>query len=405
MTKDLSVQTIYKSSDLLQVFRELGEWADELHLAYAWITSENGNSPHWQSLPLNKIKRALVGIKPCFTDPNVLRILSERNKILKLVELPNGIFHPKLILGFNKSHAWAILGSSNLTSGGFSSNTEINVLFKGNKIDEPFTKLKNFIDETWNSSNAYFPSEQNLLDYELRCSQLPRRPRNFSLRHRPNTDVQAVNQLNIPWNDYYSLIIEQDGRTLANGDIIRVFPTGTGSSYIEEVEQCQQFFRENESFQSLTLEQRKFIAGWGDETSGAFGYMKGAGRYKEITRLRPQIFSALLDNLPLLGGITLEQAQEYFHAMLQIDGVAIPTASRLIAMKRPDMFLAVNSANEVRIRSVFGYSPRNDFTNYFRLHNTIWAFPWFNVPEPEDIDERIVWRNRVALLDTIFYNA
>lgn len=63
------VRVLTSTSDTLKAFRKLAAWADELHLAYAWASSGQGGSAHWNALPLDKVARAVVGIQSFGTEP------------------------------------------------------------------------------------------------------------------------------------------------------------------------------------------------------------------------------------------------------------------------------------------------------------------------------------------------
>jgi len=87
---------------------------------------------------------------------------------------------------------------------------------------------------------------------------------------------------------------------------------------------------------------------------------------------------------------------------MRVRGVALGTATRLLCMKRPDLFLPANNASVVNIARVFGTIP-NTAEKYLRLVETIWKFPWFSASKPAEASSLRIWNARVALLDAIFY--
>jgi hypothetical protein len=87
--------------------------------------------------------------------------------------------------------------------------------------------------------------------------------------------------------------------------------------------------------------------------------------------------------------------------MLRLPGIALATATRLLAVKRPDCFLPVTGRSKQQIRQTLGYSATR--RGYVGLHRYIWSLPWFTAPEPTHPEQRRVWHARVALLDVVFY--
>ncbi|MEX2387726.1 MAG: hypothetical protein WD534_07600 [Phycisphaeraceae bacterium] len=88
--------------------------------------------------------------------------------------------------------------------------------------------------------------------------------------------------------------------------------------------------------------------------------------------------------------------------MNNLYGVAIGAASRLLCVKRPDLFLPANAASFEGIALAFGVWP-DRIDRYLQIIERIWSFPWFVAREPDDEKEKRVWRARVALLDAMFY--
>lgn len=112
--------------------KDLVTWAEALDLAYAWASSSGGSAAHWRLLPLDKIRRAIIGIHFAQTEPYVLRELWDRGA-LRVIADTSCFFHPKLIVGVKGAET--LVGSSNLTNGGFGANTEVIVLLSGDAGD------------------------------------------------------------------------------------------------------------------------------------------------------------------------------------------------------------------------------------------------------------------------------
>ena len=82
------------------------------------------------------------------------------------------------------------------------------------------------------------------------------------------------------------------------------------------------------------------------------------------------------------------------------------TATRLLAMKRPDRFVTVSEANKKGLCRAFGvrYTTLN-LDNYWNLIAVpLIAMPWWLYPAPHAGQQRDIWNGRAALLDSIYYD-
>ena len=83
----------------------------------------------------------------------------------------------------------------------------------------------------------------------------------------------------------------------------------------------------------------------------------------------------------------------------------VTTASRLLAMKRPDVFVCIDSENRSAIARAFSLSASSlmTFEGYWDLLLRIWKCPWYRSPCPTEKLARRIWNARVALLDCVYY--
>ena len=109
-----------------------------------------------------------------------------------------------------------------------------------------------------------------------------------------------------------------------------------------------------------------------------------------------------LDQLPLDGPVNADLAKGVLDGLLGIQGVALGVASRLLCIKRPDLFVVINNANGEAVRRIFGARP-GVASSYLRLMDRIRAMPWWSQPRPADLREGRIWDARVALLDAVMY--
>jgi len=74
-------------------------------------------------------------------------------------------------------------------------------------------------------------------------------------------------------------------------------------------------------------------------------------------------------------------------------------------MKRPDLFICVDSANLTSLKETFGIEKINSNEDYWLfITNFIQNCEWWNSPRPKGSDEeQRAWDGRVAMLDAIHY--
>jgi hypothetical protein len=145
---------------------------------------------------------------------------------------------------------------------------------------------------------------------------------------------------------------------------------------------------------------------------GWFGNMGGAGRFRgAISRNDPNL-SLALDCIPATGVITQKDYLNYINHFLKAlpIGGKIGTATRLLAMKRPDTFVCIAEANREGLCRAFGISPITPSTPnwadkyWHSIIEQIMTSTWWKSPAPGDGVEREVWEARAAFLDSLFYD-
>ena len=110
----------------------------------------------------DKIVHSSVGLQFYQTAPEFIDRFWEVEDIQYCKNKSTDIFHPKAYLFYNKGGSkWAaIIGSSNLTNGGFSRNKECNVLLTSETDDKDiFISVKNMIEKYWQLSDLLTEDE------------------------------------------------------------------------------------------------------------------------------------------------------------------------------------------------------------------------------------------------------
>ena len=137
--------------------------------------------------------------------------------------------------------------------------------------------------------------------------------------------------------------------------------------------------------------------------------MKCAGTFAGLINDGHEAFSLALDQIPAEGEVRKEHYDAFIAKYLKaypngLDGLG--TATRLLAMKRPDVFLCVDAQNKTELSKDIGIV-RPDQIDYERYWDEVvlrlMASPWWQSPQPIGSTERAVWSARAAMLDAIFY--
>jgi len=403
MPHNTGIEVLSTADQSLAALGDLAAWAEDLSIMSAWATAARGKARHWQLLPLDRVRRALIGIHFAQSEPWVLRTLASKPGRLQVIEDTAGVFHPKLIIGTKGGHARAIVGSSNFTTGGFGGNTELNLLVSGSIDLDPLRQLISSFDSEWTSARTQSVDSAWLDRYEAIYERRPRPPRLPKQNNSANkVEIESPDDLDVEWNAYYKLIAARERHALADGFEIHVFDHDDGS-YLQEIDACRRVFERTAVFEDTPLADRKLVTGWGPDTTGHFGRNVGAGYFKKLVGSSPRELGRHLDRVPLEGEVNRALAEEVLNGLISIHGVALGVASRMITVKRPDLFVTLNNANKPQVKAIFGRAPTKVST-YLDWIERIWEFPWFSSPEPvAGRDEGRVWRARVALMDALIY--
>lgn len=391
---------IDNSKKLINSLTQLINSYDHIAFGVAWASSHH---PVFETLLENKKKIAygVIGIHFYQTDPVVIERL-QKHKNVKFILQPNGTFHPKVYLFWNDENDWqAIIGSANLTNGAMTHNTELCVLMN-HKDKKDFNKLQKIIYnyEGVNMSDEALEKYKNL--WHSKKDNLAK----LTASAGSSTTSTLLDSIimSSTWADYY----QQIQKGASEGFNIRI-------NLLDEI-QC--LFSSKTHFNQLDENSRRIIAGIhvpGNDTNRWFGSMVGAGIFKNKIIENDRYISKALDCIPLTGEVTREDYLNFITHFKRAypdggDGPAI--TSRLASMKRPDYFICVNEANldfisdDLSITKSKIKSGDLRYENYWDLIiDPILQSPWWNSPEPLDETEKSAWHKRVAMLDTISYQA
>ncbi len=394
----MDVKVLYTTKASLDALEKLFRWADTVDLSYAWAGAKGGKAAHWQALSLDKIGRALIGTQFAQTEPWVLETLQAAPCELKVMLDSEGTFHPKLAIGRRKDGSIRVLmGSSNLTVGGFEKNTELNVLLEADSRNAQIRKVLGFFDECWAKGDRLDFDPGWLDRYKVAHA---RRPKPTGIVPMAPWRLEGIASLAIDWHRYVDMILSQVGRKIS--PTFRIAIRGAKPSYQFEFEGAARAFAGGQGFASLSPEELRFVMGMGD-SSGLLGNMSAAGDAKSIVFDHPHRISPWLDKIPVQGDVSVV-LPDVLKGMTSLNGISIGVASRLLVAKRPDVFVSVNNGSRTQLIRAYG---KNITTvdHYLEFLQSVWAMEWFRSARPDAADQQFMWDHRAALLDAVLYEA
>lgn len=381
------------------------------HWAVAWATE----SPISAELLLHtkKIRQLIIGIDFDHTSPALLRKLMPLKAVRVADSQGKGTFHPK-VYGFVDGDKVAVLmGSSNFTRGGTHTNEEACLLLEGSGGEAAVQGLLSNVAAWWSAGTAITPE---FLDaYERRCAASQEHRKALAKKlfiAKPRARIGDVELLSLTWADYVKEIKAHAGAQL--------------ETRLQVLRTAATIFAEAASFADISDVERKAIAGYvgvKEQASipriahldwGWFGSMKGAGIFKNRVAkggtgaVDPNLVDAV-DCIPPKGPVT----EDEFKAFVQRFRKAfedserkgrLASATRLLAMKRPDYFVCVDSQNRRELAAKLDYVQSNlTLDSYWDwIVEPLMSARWWSAPRPTGLD-RHIWDGRTALLDVMFY--
>jgi len=148
-----------------------------------------------------------------------------------------------------------------------------------------------------------------------------------------------------------------------------------------------------------------------------FSSTKSAKNFHQLLKNHAQAFDLAIDCIPATGDVSFKNYQQFVTAYLDIfsrygkgEKAALIPATRLLAMHRPDQFIALTTAKTDIICQGFDIVKLNShaFTSYWHdLIGTLRTMPWWHQPKPEENTdserELILWQYRAILVDLFLF--
>lgn len=375
-----------------------------ISFASAWASA---NSEAFKVLMKNKnkIHKIVVGIHFYQTNPNFIKEFID-NKKVKFITNPNGIFHPKIYLFSNNKNDWqCLIGSANFTKSAMEKNTEIMTCITSNDIDSEIlysklvAEIENYHKKATIFTNEDLESYQKIWDKKLKIRD------NLQDKFSQDTDITPIYKSNIitlNWDDFFNKVKNDNNHSF--------------EMRLELLKKAKQYFL-NIEFKEISEENRLKIAGitkWDNDLNWHyFGYMGNARVFANSIKIENRIesLSNALEHIPLTGTILRENYFDFLNSFIDKNrswGYGVATVSRILSMKRPDVFFCLTKGNGRLLYKDFGISKEiktHDYERYWdeiieRIHKS----DWFDSKKPKDKIQEELWNNRVAMLDAIFYD-
>ena len=351
-----------------------------------------------------KIQHSTIGLHFYQTDPEVLAQL-QHNKNARFILQTNGVFHPKLYLFWNTPTDWALLsGSANFTNGAFNGkNQETMLLTKGESTDF-FQEISRFLKNDC-FDNAVEIGDEQIEHYRTLYHQRQKHIHTLSNYYPTGNkhsemgkSILSTNILTYSWDKYFKIIQQDKNQSFKDR--------------LDLLDYVKEFFQNNANFLSIDSEFRKLISGLPNNARigknldySWFGSTKSDRKfYEKINTGNPKIAQAI-DLIPLIGEVSKHDFLEY-NRIFQQAGYKNPigVATRLLTMKRPDLFFCFNGANKEKICAELGLPKNLNAERYWdEILLRIYDTAWFNSSRPQDKIEQKAWDGRVALIDCIYY--
>ena len=388
--------------DLADTLVELLDKHERCSFAVAWARSGH---PVYKALLRHrgKIVRGIIGTAFYQTDPKVLEDFVDAHNVAFILR-GDGTFHPKVYWFETPDHGWdMLLGSANLTRGAFQRNAELMVhVSSQDGAQEDFAASAGQIfADYWDQAMRIHESDVDA--YRKAYPNFRANVCYLTNDYGESTSMCPTYKSSIMtmgWDEFYERVCDTERERLDK--------------------RCHMLEHSRKSmcgvsFQALPEEARMGIAGIpmaGQEMETSewrwFGHMPFVPQYHEAITRQTRAVSDALDAIPSRGRLTFRHYEAYWERFLKAfpegKGHGLATFSRLLSMKRPDVFVCCNGKNVKALCDDFGIPlpDRHDYQSYWdEIVCRIKDSPWWRIQCPAERMQARVWRGRAAMLDCI----
>lgn len=352
-----------------------------------------------------KFKKLVIGTHMYQTHPKVLEDFKFSSQ-LKVMPPSGNLFHPKVYLFHTDAGVSAVIGSHNLTQAAMHRNVEASMLFEGSLGDPALCELEQFIGDAWDCAPRMDAAFLYRYRQQYQAKESARKSLTVFVQSPIPFDLASPKApFLLSWKDYVGYVSAFRFHTLAE----RL----TVLSY------ARKLFAAHGSFASMGDDDRKLLSGTAGPKSSRrdgtdfaiFGAMP-SGALSTVVRNAPQGLSLALDLIPHTGPVTAADYMAFVNRFERTFTDAktermgqLPSASRLLAMKRPDVFVCISSANKEDLCKHFGVKPGSvQLATYWeKIVVPMMQTEWWQSPAPLDSTEAAIWQGRAAMLDVMYY--
>lgn len=371
----------------------------QVSLAVAWASA---STDAFNSLVAHKakVKHAVIGTHFYQTHPDVLDSFVG-SATTKFVLQSAGVFHPKVYCFYDGSgkEFEVIIGSANFTHGAMTVNTELSTLIT-HKDSQPelLNQTLAFIEMQFKIARTVSSEEAD----NYRKLWKLRQPELKKLEGQYGETKSGIAPVDMPlmtmdWAQYLAQV---------KADKIHNF-----QDRLELLSIVRKLFTKTPKFAEMNQEERKVVAGMDSKIAKDakwFGSMMGVGYFQQAINNNNVHLSNALDKIPLSGEVNKAQYDAFIEEYLKAfpNGRAgIGTSSRLLALKRPDYFICVDSKNRDKLTKEFDIRKSGlDYDRYwYEIVGRLIDTPWWKSLPPSDPVDLEAWQGRAAMLDALFY--
>ena len=358
----------------------------------------------------SKIEQMVVGTHFYQTHPSFIDSFRDHPNV-KFILNPDGVFHPKVYLFMFPTGTWeCLIGSPNFTAGGFARNTEMAVLISGDDLG-----AEEALRDVTNTFGSYWSVAKTLTQAELeayRAAWQRKQPLVKNLRGRfGSTDDEnghdggryplGIEIVNLDWPSYFRRV-KAEARHHPHLD--------STEERLKVMRTMKTLFSGRRSLSDIDVGGWRRIGGF-IKADGVnylwFGSMRN-GHFQQAINNKDGRLALALDEIPVEGPVVRDHYAKFIqqYKTLSKDEVWLATATRLLAMKRPDLFICFDGNNQAGLRTAFGFKGKIGYEEYWdSIIDRIKDAVWWNAPAPAPgTEEREVWDARAAFLDALYYD-
>ena len=397
------MKLITSSDELTAQFKGLLNSYGHVSFAVAWAGHVSGFDLGKLLLKNeSKIDKAVIGLHFYQTSPEFVRLFSG-NPGVRFILQSDGTFHTKMYLFWDNPKHWTlIVGSSNFTNSGFHNNMEASVLMTNDdeSEDDLYKQAQSYIASCWKNASPF--SDADVDEYASAAEY--QRKKLDALRRGPR-----VTSKKIEWMKPIELFSIEDYKYAVQGNGF--------SARLEILEEAHRLFVKYPRFADMPYEFRRCIAGiyetmpepYNQSIDWKFFGSNGNGRFQHaIKHPEDSPICDALDTIPLTGPVSQAVFDNYCKVFDDLySGNSLASATRLLAIKRPDMFVCINGANRKGLLKDFGlkFKELNRQTYWNLIVERIQSATWFSDKPVEDSEQmKRLQKTKVAMLDCLYYD-